>query len=66
MSTTALPTRQQALAILTAPGQPYELQTREVAGRPLRLFVNAPASLRQLFEAPATEQPFRVLALIHN
>ena len=60
MSTTALPTRQQALAILTAPGQPYELQTREVAGRPLRMFVNAPASLRQLFEDTATEQPFLI------
>ena len=60
MSPSPLPTRQQALATLTAPGQPYELQTREVNGRALRLFVNAPASLRQLFEDTASDQPFLV------
>ncbi|MEI8302170.1 MAG: class I adenylate-forming enzyme family protein [Burkholderiales bacterium] len=60
MSSSPLPTRQQALATLTAPGQPHELQTREIGGRALRLFVNAPASLRQLFEDTASDQPFLV------
>ncbi len=60
MSDTPLPTRAQALERLTAPGQPYELQTREVGGRRLRMFVNTPASLRQLFADTATDAPFLV------
>ena len=60
MSDTTLPTRAQALDRLTAPGQPYELQTRNVGERPLRMFVHAPASLRQLFADTATDAPFLV------
>lgn len=55
-----LPTRQQALDALTAPGQPYELETVEIGGRPVRVFRNAPRSLRELFEQTATELPFIV------
>ena len=60
MSDTPLPTRAQALERLTAPGQPYELRTQAVGGRPLRMFVNAPTSLRQLFADTATDAPFLV------
>jgi long-chain acyl-CoA synthetase len=57
---TPLPTRAQALERLTAPGQPLELQTRIVGGRPMKMFVNAPASLRQLFADTATDATFLV------
>jgi long-chain acyl-CoA synthetase len=53
-------TRAEALAILTAPGQPYELQTIEIAGQAQRVFVGAPASLRQMFAETASDQPFIV------
>ena len=52
--------RQQAIAILTAPGQPYELETREIDGRRLRVFANAPASLRALFADTASDATFLV------
>ncbi len=42
-------TRQEALAHLTAAGEPYELEARDIHGIPCRAFVNAPQSLRQLF-----------------
>jgi long-chain acyl-CoA synthetase len=53
-------TRAQALRQLTAPGQAYEIEVVEVGGRPLRLFKNAPRSLRALFEETASEAPFIV------
>ena len=53
-------TRQEALAILTAPGQPYELETVEIGGRPRRAFKNAPRSLRQMFAETASDLPFLV------
>ncbi len=49
------PSRTQALAELTAPGQPHELREQVIDGRRLRLFVNAPASLRALFESTASD-----------
>ena len=55
-----LPTRQQAIEALTAPGQPYELETVEIGGRRVRVFRNAPGSLRELFEQTASELPFIV------
>jgi long-chain acyl-CoA synthetase len=55
-----LPTRAQAIAQLTAPGAAYELQTRYVRGWPERVFVNAPASLRELYEQTATDATFLV------
>ena len=53
-------TRQQALDSLTSPGQPYTLADLGVGGRTLRVFVNAPTSLRAVFEATATDLPFLV------
>ena len=57
-ATAMLPTRAQAIAELTAPGQPYELQQATVNGRHLRVFANAPGSLRALYESAATDLPF--------
>jgi len=54
------PTRRQALAALTAPGQPYALETVEIGGRRLRVFANAPRSLRELFEQTVSDQTFIV------
>ncbi len=56
------PTRAEALARLTAPGEPYELRTVEISGRPHRAFANAPASLRDLFEQTASDAEFLVYA----
>lgn len=41
--------RDAARAALTAPGQPYELETVEVRGTPLQCFRHAPANLRELY-----------------
>ena len=51
-------TRQQAIAAYTGPDQPYELVDETVKGRHLRVFKNAPPSLRALFESTASELPF--------
>lgn len=53
-------TRAEALAVLTAPGQTYELQTFQIADRPLRVFANAPPSLRELYHQAASDLPFLV------
>ena len=42
-------TRQEAIAELTAEGKPFELQTVDVFGNPLRVFKNAPDSLRDVW-----------------
>lgn len=42
-------TRQEAIAELTAEGTPFELQTVDVFGNPLRVFKNAPDSLRDVW-----------------
>ncbi len=52
------PSRAQAIAELTAPGQPYALQEAVVNGRRLRVFANAPSSLRALYESTASALPF--------
>ena len=51
-------TREQAIAAATAAGQLHELVDELVNGRSLRVFKTAPRSLRALFEATASEQPF--------
>ena len=51
-------TRQQAIAAYTGPDHPYELVDETVKGRHLRVFKNAPPSLRALFESTASELPF--------
>ncbi len=52
--------RADAIAALTAPGQPYALQDIVVGGRRIRSFVHAPTSLRALYEATATDRRFLV------
>ena len=46
-------TRAEAIAELTAVGMPFELETVPVHGNPLRVFKNAPQSLRQVWLAAA-------------
>ncbi|RYF81129.1 MAG: fatty acid--CoA ligase [Comamonadaceae bacterium] len=53
-------TRSQAIAELTAPDMPYALADATVLGQKVRVFVNAPPSLRALYEATATDLPFLV------
>ena len=43
-------TRMEAIAQLTAPGEPFELVLEELYGRPCRTFKNAPPTFRELFE----------------
>jgi long-chain acyl-CoA synthetase len=52
--------RQEALAQLTAAGQPYELETMPHYGEPCRIFKNAPESLRALYEAARSDETFIV------
>jgi long-chain acyl-CoA synthetase len=56
----SLPSRDQAIALLTAPGQPYELQFVQDNGRTVPMFRNAPSSLRELFAQHVSELPFIV------
>jgi long-chain acyl-CoA synthetase len=53
-------TRQAALDILTAPGQPYELETRQIGGYGRRVFASAPTSLRELFAQTVSDKTFLV------
>jgi len=50
--------RAEALAILTAPGEPYALETKTIRGRAQKVFAHAPASLGEMFEATASDLPF--------
>ena len=51
-------TRDEAIAATTGAGQPYELVDAVIGGRALRVFKQAPASLRAMFEQTASELPF--------
>lgn len=51
-------TRLDAIAELTGPGQPHELVDQQINGWQRRVFKNAPASLRELFETTASDLPF--------
>jgi long-chain acyl-CoA synthetase len=53
-------TREQALAVLTAPGEPYELIEVEQYGETCRAFLNAPASLRDLYDQTRSDATFLV------
>jgi hypothetical protein len=53
-------TRAEALAQLTAQGMTYELAEGETHGQRCKVFVNAPASLRELFESTASDAEFLV------
>ena len=52
--------RLQAIEILTAPDQPYELIAGQVWGRDCRIFKNAPATLRDLFDSTRSDETFLV------
>ena len=54
------PTRSEAIAALTKPGERYELEQVEINGVPLRVFKNAPASLRALYAETQSDKPFIV------
>ena len=41
----------EAVAIVTGPGQPYEIEERVIGSSAVKVFKNAPANLAQLFEA---------------
>ncbi len=53
-------TRSEAIARLTAPGEPFELETVEQSGRQCRFFKNAPATLGDLFTDSRSDQTFVV------
>lgn len=53
-------TRSEAIAQLTASGQPFELEWAELYGRPCRTFTNAPPTLRHLYEESRSEETFLV------
>jgi long-chain acyl-CoA synthetase len=53
-------TRAAALAELTAPCQPYELEHIVASGAPIRAFRNAPRNLAQLFAETRSDKPFIV------
>ncbi len=53
-------TRSEALAQLTAPGQPHEIVEIEAIGRRIRAFKNAPKHLGQLYAEGRSDKPFLV------
>ncbi|MGA1676083.1 MAG: class I adenylate-forming enzyme family protein [Pseudomonadales bacterium] len=53
-------TRAKALAALTAPGQTYAIEKQMVHGEPQRVFSNAPATLRALFDEARSDATFIV------
>jgi len=53
-------TRASALAELTAPGQPYALKMHSLGARQYKVFVNAPPSLRELFENAVSDKTFLI------
>jgi len=50
--------RIEAIAALTAAGQPFAMADERINGRQLRVFVLAPRSLRALYEQTASDKPF--------
>ena len=53
-------TRSEAIAALTKSGERYELRELEINGVPVRVFKNAPSSLRALYEETRSDKPFIV------
>lgn len=53
-------TRNEALARLTAPGEPLEIVEIEAIGRRIRAFRNAPPTLRDLFASARSDKTFLV------
>jgi long-chain acyl-CoA synthetase len=52
--------RDEIIAKMTAPGAPFELQTIAIDGVPLRVFANAPESMREIIAATAdsSDRPY--------
>jgi len=55
-----LVTRKEALAVLTAPGEPYEIIETVARGRQCRVFKNAPQTLRDIFAETRSGATFLV------
>jgi long-chain acyl-CoA synthetase len=55
-------TRDEALKILTAPGEPYELTQAELYGESCRVFKQAPPTLRELYAENLSDLEFVVYA----
>ena len=53
-------TRGEAIRLLTAPGEPFELADMQVRDRSIRSFVNGPATLRDIYAQGRSELPFLV------
>jgi long-chain acyl-CoA synthetase len=53
-------TRTEALAKLSAPGQPFEINEITANGRNIRAFRNAPANVREIFAATRSDKVFLV------
>jgi long-chain acyl-CoA synthetase len=53
-----LVTRNEALARLTAPGEPFELIEIDAIGRRIRAFRNAPKNTREIFAATRSDKEF--------
>ena len=52
--------RLSAIRELTAPGEAFEVVEGEVWGRPCRMFLNAPLTLRDLYETARSDATFLV------
>ncbi len=53
-------TRLDAIAQLTAPGEPFELELKELYGRECRTFKNSPHTLQELYEESRCDETFLV------
>ncbi len=53
-------TRRQAIEEVCGPGKPLELKTTQIGGKNLKVFVNAPATLRDLYQTHASDLDFLV------
>ena len=53
-------TRVEAIAALTAPGQPFELRVVNNENGPIRVFTNAPLTLRDLYRGNINDKTFVV------
>ncbi len=51
-------TRDDAIGVLTAPGQPYELEVLTIRGQRQRAFRHAPATLGDLYAGTVSDSPF--------
>jgi len=57
-----MPSRDEALAVLTGPGGPFEIGVADVGGLPLRVYTKAPQSLREIWLGSAAhgDAPFLI------